>query len=113
LIARLNYLTGAWAVSGPSLRVVTRALRDTEWAQATRARLAEDTARLDTLMTGHGAQLIGGTTLFRLYNVENAAHWQTRLAHGHVWSRIFPYSQTYIRLGLPPAHGWDQLEAAL
>ncbi|WP_170367937.1 threonine-phosphate decarboxylase CobD [Ruegeria arenilitoris] len=113
LIARLNDLTGPWAVSGPALRIGAQALNDTAWAEATRARLARDTERLDTLMTGKGAHLVGGTTLFRLYNVDDAAAWQDRLAQAHIWSRIFPYSDRFLRLGLPPEHGWSRLEAAL
>ncbi|WP_420586240.1 threonine-phosphate decarboxylase [Ruegeria sp.] len=113
LIARLNDLTGPWAVSGPALRVGEQALRDTGWASATRQRLTMDTARLDQLMTDRGAALVGGTTLFRLYEVDDAASWQNRLARAQIWSRVFPYSQTYLRLGLPPSDGWAKLEAAL
>ncbi len=113
LIARLNDLTGPWAVSGPALRVGARALRDTGWAEETRVRLADEASRLDQLVTAKGARLIGGTSLFRLYDVDDAAVWQDRLAQAHIWSRIFPYSKTYLRLGLPPAKGWTRLEAAL
>lgn len=112
-IARLSDMMGPWAVSGPALRVGALALRDTGWTEATRARLACDTARMDVLMTGRGAALEGGTDLFRLYRVDDAAAWQDRLARHHVWSRIFPYSQSLLRLGLPPEDGWTRLEAAL
>lgn len=112
-IARLSQMLGPWPVSGPALRVGAAALRDIAWAEAARARLARDATRLDALVTGRGARLEGGTDLFRLYRVDDAAAWQDRLARHHVWSRIFPYSQTLLRLGLPPAEGWDQLEAAL
>ena len=78
-----------------------------------RVRLAADALRLDTMMTARGAQLVGGTTLFRLYEVDDAARWQDRLARGHVWSRVFPYSGTWLRLGLPHPDRWDQVEAAL
>lgn len=113
LIARLNDLTGPWAVSGPALRIGTRALQDVEWAEATRQHLTAETARLDNLMAKKGATLVGGTTLFRLYEVDNATDWQNRLARAHIWSRVFPYSKIYLRLGLPPADGWGRLEAAL
>ena len=56
---------------------------------------------------------IGGTALFRLYEVDDAKRWQEKLAQGRVWSRIFPYAPTWLRLGLPPQDRWDQLEAAL
>jgi cobalamin biosynthetic protein CobC len=113
LIARLNDLTGPWAVSGSALRVGTQALQDTDWANETRMRLEAETTRLDAMVIDKRARLVGGTSLFRLYEVEDAALWQDRLAQAHIWSRIFPYSQSYLRLGLPPAHGWDRLEAAL
>ncbi len=113
LINRLNDLTGPWSVSGPALRIGTQAFSDNGWADATRVRLTEEAARLDTLMTAKCAQIVGGTSLFRLYKVDDAANWQDRLAQNHIWSRIFPYSTTYLRLGLPPKNGWDRLEAAL
>ncbi len=104
---------GPWPVSGPALEIGARALEDTAWADATRARLAEGAARLDTLLVAEGAAPLGGTTLFRLYEVDDAATWQHRLAGRHVWSRIFPYSRTWLRLGLPAPDRWGQLEAAL
>jgi len=105
---------GPWPVSGPALEIGARALADTAWAEATRARLATDAARLDALMQRHGAALAGpGTPLFRLYEVEDAAAWQERLAAGRIWSRIFPYSRRLIRLGLPHSDAWPQLETAL
>lgn len=113
LISRLNDLTGPWSVSGPALRIGEQALRDTEWAVATRQKLSQAADRLDRIVTAKGASLVGGTTLFRLYEVDNAAAWQDKLARNHIWSRVFPYSQTYLRLGLPSSDGWDRLEAAL
>jgi cobalamin biosynthetic protein CobC len=112
-IARLAELLGPWAVSGPALITGRAALQDFEWAQDTRARLRRDAARLDDLMTCTGATLTGGTSLFRLYAVENAQELQTRLATHKIWSRIFPYSDHWIRLGLPDPDGWSQLEQAL
>lgn len=113
LIQQLAQLQGPWAVSGPGLKTGIQALRDQKWAQATRQSLARDAQRLDQLATARGATLVGGTDLFRLYEVDDASQWQERLAKAHIWSRIFPYSKTFIRLGLPPAEGWERLEAAL
>ncbi|MCK0140384.1 threonine-phosphate decarboxylase CobD [Aliiroseovarius sp. F47248L] len=113
LIARLKESIGPWQVSGPALAIGAQALSDLNWVKDTRNRLAADTARLDALMTGSGATLVGGTTLFRLFDVDNSAAWQQRLAKQHIWSRIFPYSDRWLRLGLPPTRGWSQLESAL
>ncbi|MFQ6553577.1 threonine-phosphate decarboxylase [Aestuariibius insulae] len=109
----LTDLLGPWPVSGPALEIGARALEDHDWAKATRTRLAQDAVRLDALLTGGGAKVAGGTTLFRLYEVDDATTWQHRLAEHHIWSRIFPYSKTWLRLGLPASDRWDQLQAAL
>jgi len=103
-------LLGPWSVAGPALEIGARALEDVVWANETRRRLALDAARLDTLV---GWKLVGGTDLFRTYEVEDAAATQEMLARGKVWSRIFPYSNSWIRLGLPAPDRWDQLKAAL
>ena len=113
MAAKIRNEIGPWAVSGPALEIGARALEDAAWADATRARLTKDAVCLDALMTKAGAQIVGGTTLFRLYDVGDAAAWQDRLAQGHVWSRVFPYSDRWLRLGLPAPDRWDQLEAAL
>lgn len=113
LVARLARMVGPWAVSGPALRVGTAALSDGDWAQSTRARLAEDSARLDGIMVKAGARVLGGTTLFRLFDVGDAAAWQERLAGHRILGRIFPYSSRWLRLGLPDGDGWQRLEEAL
>lgn len=113
LIARLEAFLGPWPVSGPALRIGRAALCDTDWAQETRVRLNEDAAHLDALMIRAGAGLVGGCSLFRLYDVGDAAAWQERLARHHVWSRVFPYSDSWLRLGLPGPGQWPQVEAAL
>lgn len=112
-IDHLRDLLGPWPVSGPALAIGAAALTDTGWADATRTRLTHDADRMDTILTQAGARIVGGTSLFRLYDVPDAADWQDRLARHHIWSRIFPYSRTWLRLGLPPANGWSRLESAL
>jgi len=113
LIDRLATMLGPWPVSGPALYIGAQALRDHQWASATRQHLATDSARLDTLMASTGAKSKGGTTLFRLYDVPDAAALQSHLAQHQIWTRIFPYSPTLIRLGLPTPTQWPRIEAAL
>ena len=114
LIAKVAQMLGPWPVSGVALAVGAAALRDGAWAEVTRVRLAADVVRLDALITSVGPKLVGGTDLFRLYDTADAAALQARLARHRIWSRIFPYSDRWIRLGLPgsPAH-WAQLADAL
>ncbi|WP_299048214.1 threonine-phosphate decarboxylase [uncultured Tateyamaria sp.] len=113
MIARLAEMLGPWPVSGIALEVGATALEDLHWADATRDRLARDADRLDALMTARGGQVVGGTPLFRLYDVGDAAAWQDRLAQARIWSRIFPYSGRWLRLGLPARGDWARIEAAL
>lgn len=114
-VANLQDLLGPRPVSGPAIQIGTRALKDLKWAEATRARLGRDAARLDNLMLSAGAEIVGGTTLFRTYAVRpNAGIWQTDLATHRIWSCIFPFSTGWLRLGLPGSdEAWDRLEAAL
>jgi cobalamin biosynthetic protein CobC len=114
LIQRITEFVGPWAISGPAQFIGQTALADTKWIGQTRQRLADDAKRLDDLMSGQGAKSLGGTDLFRLYDVANAQNSQQSLAQNRVWSRRFPYSKTWLRLGLPgtDAH-WTQLNYAL
>lgn len=112
LIARLADLLGPWQISGPALSIGAEALSDLAWAKETRVRLAENARRLDALVGKSGADLVGGTSLFRLYRVHDAMAVQDRLAEHRIWSRIFPYAPDWLRLGLPAPDRWAQLEAA-
>ena len=113
IIRNVRNISGPWPVSGPAIEVGRRALFNKEWQAATRKRLAEDAAQLDHLATMAGWNVLGGTDLFRLYEVPDAVAAQETLAASKVWSRIFPYSKTWVRLGLPGQYRWDQLERAL
>ncbi|MBU0860605.1 MAG: pyridoxal phosphate-dependent class II aminotransferase [Alphaproteobacteria bacterium] len=112
IIADLAEALGPWPVSGPALSIGAEALADPMWADETCARLTKDAQRLDDLLIAQGAIVKGGTSLFRLYQVEDAAAAQAHLAQSHIWSRIFPYATDWLRLGLPPPDRWDQIEGA-
>jgi len=104
---------GPWPISGPAQEIGRLALSDDAWAERTRARLAADAARLDGLMAALGARAAGGTDLFRLYTIANAAGLRGRLARQRIWTRVFPWSAELIRLGLPAPEDWPRVEAAL
>jgi cobalamin biosynthetic protein CobC len=113
-ISMLAEMAGPWPVSGPAIAVGTAALSDRAWAGATMARLRTDAARLDVLAQSAGWKYVGGTELFRLYDTPNAEAARDRLARHQIWTRMFPYSDRWLRLGLPgqPVE-WDGLAAAL
>jgi len=113
-VRRLAMTLGPWAVSGPALAIGARALSDHAWAETTRERLRDDAARLDRIMAGAGAKAEGGTALFRLYRVRDAAALHRQLARHHILVRTFDYEPAWVRLGLPGTESdWRRLEAAL
>lgn len=113
-IATLTEIAGPWPVSGPAIAIGTAALSDHSWVDATVARLRTDAARLDVLAQSAGWKCVGGTDLFRLYDTLNALAAREKLARRQIWTRMFPYSDRWLRLGLPgqPAE-WDRLAMAL
>lgn len=113
-IAPLARMAGPWPVSGAAIAIGCQALADIAWRNTTIARLEVDAQRLDRMAATAGWKLTGGTALFRLYETHDAAGAQDRLARAKIWSRIFPYSSSWLRLGLPgPEAEWQQLAAAL
>ncbi len=113
-IAVLSQLAGPWPACGPALEIGALALADTAWAKASTRRLMSEIARMDALAAGAGWKMAGGTCLFRLYETRDAAAAQAQLARHHIWSRIFPYSAHWLRLGMPGNEPeWDRLATAL
>lgn len=113
-IALLATMAGPWPVSGAAIEIGCAALSDRAWAEATTARLRADCARLDDLARGAGWSLVGGCELFRLYETPGATAAQECLARAHIWSRMFPYSDRWLRLGLPGGEAeWRRVESAL
>ncbi|MCB2111550.1 MAG: threonine-phosphate decarboxylase [Defluviimonas sp.] len=113
-IARLGEMAGPWPVSGAAIEIGRAALGDEAWAAATATRLCAEAIALDRLASCAGWRLVGGTSLFRLYETGDAAAAQERLAATQIWSRRFPWSAGWLRLGLPgPAEEWKRIEAAL
>ena len=113
VIEPLRQLAGPWSVSGPALDLGTRALRDTAWRRATAERLATDAERLDAIAARAGWPLVGGTALFRTYATPDAERAQDHLARRAIWSRRFPFSKTWLRLGLPHGGEWARVETAI
>ena len=109
----LAEMMGSWAVSGPALAVGRAALTDRIWATQMTTQLATESVQLDQLATAAGWQIVGGTSLYRLYQMSDAAAWQDHLARHQIWVRAFSYNANWLRLGLPPQTGWARLEQAL
>lgn len=114
VIRRMSALAGPWPVSGPALEIGRIALCDWDWRRDTIQRLSNEATRLDRLAATAGWTQAGGTPLFRLYDTPDARGAQAALARHHIWTRRFPYSDRWLRLGLPGDEGeWLRLAAAL
>ena len=114
LLAALRETAGPWAVGGPALAIGAAAMADAAWADAAVTYHAEAALNLDRLALRGGWRPVGGTHLFRLYDTPDAHAAQEALARAHVWTRRFPYSDRWLRLGIPGDRDeFDRLEAAL
>lgn len=100
-IAIMTECAGPWPVCGPALEIGAQALADIQWSTASTERLMSEINKMDEKALKLGWQIVGGTCLFRLYQTPDASQAQARLAGQQIWSRIFPYSNTWIRLGMP------------
>jgi cobalamin biosynthetic protein CobC len=111
-LIRVKEMVGPWSVTGPSRYIATQALRDTAWQLNTRKMLASQSAKMQSLLDKYSLKPQGSTDLFHYVPVANAIEIQEQLAHLGIWIRIFS-NPSALRFGLPPAHQWDRLEAAL
>jgi cobalamin biosynthetic protein CobC len=114
LAHRLRECAGPWPVSGPAVEIGIKALQDQAWHKKSLQRVIQDAACLDTLALAAGWRIVGGANLFRTYQCEDAAQAHRSLAKQKIWTRIFPYSDHWLRLGAPgSAAHWRRLAAAL
>ena len=110
----LRAALGPWPVSGPAIVIGARALADSNWLEATRARLGKDKARLDSLLEGNGWRILGGTRLFRLAAREDAGEVFGRLLMAGILTRPFAGAPEQLRFSIPAGEEvWRRLAAAL
>lgn len=113
LLTELANALGPWTVSGPAQQVARAALEDMPWHAATRAHLAQQGARLRTLLAAHGIASCG-TDLFQWWPEPRASAFHLHMAERGIWVRLFTHGAHGIRLGLPPDdHAWRRLGQAL
>ncbi|NJA89998.1 threonine-phosphate decarboxylase [Rhodocyclus tenuis] len=102
---------GPWPVSGPARHVAAAALADRAWQEATRHRLAHDSARLAALLAPWGR--VERSALFCWLPFADAAALHAALAQRGVLTRLFD-APSGVRFGLPgtPAE-WARLQSVL
>lgn len=114
IVKELRQRLGPWAVSGPALEIGARALTDDGWIARTRVDLAQRAITLDEILTGAGLQIVGGTSLFRLTERDDAEALFAQLGHVGIFVRRFPEQPNRLRFGIPgSAEDLARLKSAL
>lgn len=104
----------SWSVSGPALAIGTKALGDLSWQARMVTRLADEIADLNVMLNARLLTVFGGTPLYVLIAHRKAEELHQALARRRIWTRIFPYAPTWMRIGLPgSAEALARLEGAL
>lgn len=115
VLAVLENAVGPWAISGPALEIGAAALRDTDWLSGMREELRARARRFDTEMRTRGIHVLGGTPLFRLAKLADAAGFAAALRQQGIHVRLFDYNPHWVRFGLPADEGefWRRLDLVL
>ncbi len=113
LAARIGAQFGDWPVSAEAIAAGRAAYTDPRWAEQMRARLSREAQRLDVLLEKAGLKVLGGTSLFRLVEAQDAPQRFLALARLGVLVRPFSDPPTWLRFGLPKPKDWPRLAAAL
>lgn len=114
IVAELGERLESWAVSGPAIETGAQALGNDSWRKKMMAQLADEAADLTLALQMQGLSVFGGTPLFVLAGTRNAAGLHEALARQRIWTRIFDYAPTWLRIGLPGGReGLARLETAL
>jgi len=113
-VRRIEEALGPWPVSGIAIHVACIALADTAWRQAMTERLARTGERLDSFLSAHRLEPVGGTSLFRLVRHDMAPDITETLGRAGILVRDFPDRPDWLRFGLPPDEAaWTRLDTAL
>jgi cobalamin biosynthetic protein CobC len=113
LAVRLRGWLGDWPINADAITAGVAAYPDAAWRTRTRARSRVRSERLDRLLTRAGLNVAGGTILFRLAEVDDAADWFARLAAMGILTRPFGYAPTWLRFGVPRSQDMGRLGAGL
>jgi cobalamin biosynthetic protein CobC len=107
-------LIGDWPVSVDALAAGLAAYADRAWADRMRGQLGAAARRLDGLLTRHGFEVVGGTSLYRLVRAADAPARFERLAAAGILTRPFQHDARLLRFGLPGSpDAWRRLGEAL
>lgn len=101
LMRQVRARQGDWPVSADALAAGLAAYSDPDWTARTRSRLTEEASRLDAALCRGGFAIVGGTSLFRLAEADDAADRFAALCAKGILTRPFAEQPTWLRFGLP------------
>ncbi len=102
LLGRLRAALGPWPISAHALAAGLAAYPDVGWRTRQAAQLVASAAQLDSVLTGAGCRIEGGTRLFRLaLHTDAPALWR-RLGCAGIHVRRFEHAPSRLRFGIPP-----------
>ncbi len=114
IASRVRGVIGDWPVSVDALAAGLAAYADRQWAERMRVHLAATARRLDGLLSEHGFEVVGGTSLYRLVRAADAPVRFERLAEAGILTRPFQHDASLLRFGLPGTpDAWQRLGEAL
>jgi len=99
LTRRIEARFGPWAVSGPALAIAAAQMEDEAGVAALREGIARRAALTRQALAAAGLAPVGGTALFSLLSVPDAAKLFEGLARRHILTRPFAYRPDWLRLG--------------
>ena len=108
VIEALRRLQGPWAVSGPALAIADEVMRDDAAIAAVGATIRQRRQALETVLTGAGLLIAGGTDLFVLVDHEHAPKLHEGLCQNQILTRRFDFAPRWLRFGLCPDSESDQ-----
>ena len=111
-------MLGPWALSHPAQYLGRLAVQDESWIQNQNEELAQQSARLNTLLQKHTGCDVQGTHLFQTVYHARSEQIFTQLAQQAILVRYLPATSKTaegLRFGLPENNeeNWQRLEAAL
>jgi len=113
LAARLRDQQGEWPVSAEAVVMGTEAYADAAWRARTEAQLRDRAAAFDLALGEAGLRVLGGTSLFRLVEIADAATAFDRLCGAGILTRPFAHRADWLRLGLPRREDFARVTLAL
>lgn len=111
---KLKSALGPWPISALAYQIGIHALNDEEWHQKNSETLTFNRQKCDKILQSFGLKILGKTQLFTLIENDNPHELQKTLAMHKIWTRVFSYDSSFLRLGMPSsAADWAQFEGAL